>query len=113
MSKIPIYECHNQVDMEAIQTIPLYVYSVKYIDFKSHKYPDGCIQIEYANYGDDLCTTKMLKCYISKIGRYTIWGRHRFYEGYSGSIILKGLPYNERIIADIRQESKKYDSVVE
>lgn len=115
VSKIPIYECHNQIDYDAIQIIPLYIYQVKYVGFKSHKYPNGCIQIEYADYDDyaPYCTTGFLKCYVCGKGKYAIWGRHRFYEGYSGSIILKGLPYSENIINDIRKEAEKYGSIIE
>ncbi len=115
MNKIPIYKCHNQIDDSAIQTIPLYIYDVKYVDFKSHKYPNGCIQIEYTDYYDYglYCSTGFLKCYICGKRKYAIWGKHRFYEGYSGSIILRGLPYSENTINDIRKEAEKYGSIVE
>ena len=55
--------------------------------------------------------TRLLKCYVSKKGRYAIWGKHRFYEGYSGGLILRGVPYNS--IETIRDTAKSYGTIVE
>lgn len=55
--------------------------------------------------------TRLLKCYVSKKGRYAIWGKHRFYEGYSGGLILRGVPYKS--IETIRDAAKPYGTIVE
>ncbi|MFR2010772.1 MAG: hypothetical protein ACLS49_04565 [Christensenellales bacterium] len=48
---------------------------------------------------------------MSKKGRYAIWGKHRFYEGYSGGLILRGVPYKS--IETIRDAAKPYGTIVE
>lgn len=38
-------------------------------------------------------------------------GKHRFYEGYSGALILKGVPYKS--LETIRDTAKPYETIVE
>ena len=75
-------------------------------------YPNGCIQISCHDAQENAYyATKLLKCYVSKKGRYAIWGGHRFYEGYSGGLILRGVPYKS--IETIKDAAKPYGTIVE
>lgn len=107
--KMPIYECSNCYNEFSDQLYPYYICKVEYIDFKMGRYKDGCIQISCKSI-DGYYTTGLLKCYTNKKGRYAIWGKHRFYEGYSGGLILRGVPYKS--IETIRNAAKPYGTIV-
>lgn len=94
MDNMPIYECSNCYNEFSEQLYPVKISDVKFVNFICEKYPNGCIQIScYDAQENAYYVTQLLKCYVSKKGRYAIWGKHRFYEGYSGGLILKGVPY--------------------
>ena len=38
-------------------------------------------------------------------------GKHRFYEGYSGGLILRGVPY--KTVDTIKDTAKSYGTIVE
>lgn len=110
--KKPIYECSNCYNEFSDQIYPVNIYDVKYVNFISDKYPNGCIQISChdAQYGG-YYLSGLLKCHISKKGRYAIWGKHRFYEGYNGALILRGVPYKS--IETVKDAAKPYGTIVE
>lgn len=111
MDKLPIYECSNWHNEYTEQKYPVDIYSVKWINFICDKYPDGCIQISCMDAQDNAYySTGLLKCYVSKKGRYAIWGKHRFYEGYSGALILRGVP--RASLECIRDAAKPYGTIV-
>lgn len=110
--KLPIYECHNQHNEFSEQLYPVNISSVRWVNLICDKYPDGCIQIScYDAQENAYYSTKLLKCYVCKKGRYAIWGKHRFYEGYSGALKLRGVPY--RSLDTIRDSAKPYGTIVE
>ena len=86
--QLPIYEWSNQYDEYSKQLYPINIESVRYINFRSKQYPNGCIQISGKDAQENAYFSTVLKCYINKKGRYAIWGKHRFYEGYSGALNL-------------------------
>lgn len=110
--KLPIYECHNQYNEFSDQLYPVNISSVRWVNLICDKFPDGCIQISChdAQVGAHY-STGLLKCYVSKKGRYAIWGNHRFYEGYSGALILKGVPYG--VVETIKDAAKPYGTIIE
>ena len=112
MEKLPIYKCSNCYNEYSDQLYPVNISFVKWIDFTSNKCPDGLIQIgcHNAQY-DEFYVTTPLKCYAGKKGRYAIFGKHRFYEGYSGALILRGVPY--KAVNGIRNAAKSYGTIVE
>ena len=91
--KMPVYECSNCYNEFSEQLYPVNISDVKWINLICDKYPNGCIQIT---------------CHDAK---YAIWGKHRFYEGYSGGLILRGVPYKS--IETIRDAAKPYGTIVE
>jgi len=110
--KKPIYECSNYYNEFSEQLYPVNISDVKWVNFICDKYPNGCIQISCHDAQENAYyTTRLLKCYVSKKGRYAIWGKHRFYEGYSGGLILRGVPYKS--IETIRDAAKPYGTIVE
>lgn len=114
MNKMPIFEFQGSFESGVNDpTIPLCVFRVEHIPFESSKYPNGFIQISYSDYLQDWNSTGLLKCYTSGKGRYTIWGKHRFYEGYEGGIVLRGLPYDKTEMESIRRLAEPYGSIVE
>lgn len=116
MNKMPIYEFQGSSEVAWFgknPAIPLCILSVKHIPFESSKYPNGFIQIRYDDYAQDWNTTGLLKCYVTGKGRYAIWGKHRFYEGYEGGIVLRGLPYYKSEMNSIRKLAESYGSIVE
>lgn len=109
---LPVYECSNQYDEFSGQLYPVNIESVRYVNFISNKYPNGCIQISGKDAQENAYfSTRLLKCYINKKGRYAIWGKHRFYEGYSGALILKGVPEESK--ESLRDAAKPYWTIVE
>lgn len=111
MSKIPIYECSNKYNEFTNQLYPVNISSVRYVNLVCDKFPNGCIQISCHDANmNAYYSTGLLKCYVSTKGRYAIWGRHRFYEGYNGSLILKGVPYNTR--DTISDAARKYGTIL-
>lgn len=110
--KNPIYECSNCYNEFSEQLYPVNISDVKWINLICDKYPNGCIQITCHDAQENAYyATRLLKCYMSKKGRYAIWGKHRFYEGYSGGLILRGVPYKS--IETIRDAAKPYGTIVE
>lgn len=110
--KLPIYECHNQYNEFSEQLYPVNISSVRWVNLICDKYPEGCIQISCHDAQENAYyVTHLLKCYVSKRGRYAIWGKHRFYEGYSGALILRGVPYKS--LETIRDAAKPYGTIVE
>lgn len=110
--KIPIYECSNYYNEFSEQKYPVNISGVKWVNFISDKYPYGCIQISCMDAQDNAhYATKLLKCHVSNKGRYAIWGKHRFYEGYSGALRLRGVPCE--LLECIRDAAKPYGTVVE
>lgn len=110
--KMPIYECSNWYNEFSEQLYPVNISDVKWVNFICDKYPNGCIQITCHDAQENAYyATRLLKCYVSKKGRYTIWGKHRFYEGYSGGLILRGVPYKS--IETMRDAAKPYGTIVE
>lgn len=82
---MPMYECSNCYNEFSEQLYPVNISDVKWVKFICDKYPNGCIQISCHDAQENAYyATRLLKCYVSKKGRYAIWGKHRFYEGYSG-----------------------------
>lgn len=56
--------------------------------------------------------TTLLQCYTGKKGRrYTIWGKHRIYEGYSGPVVLRNVPDGVKNI--IQADAEKYGTIIE
>lgn len=109
--KLPIYKCTNNYNQYSEQVYPIYISCVRWINFVCSKYPNGCIQISCQDAQENAYyATGLLKCYISKKGRYAIWGKHRFYEGYSGKLILTGVPYES--IETIREAAKHYGTIL-
>jgi len=92
MQQIQKYDVSSYNDYSE-QIYPIKVNKVEYVNFISEKYSNGCIQISCQTIDGYYCTG-LLKCYVSKKGKYTIWGKHRIYEGYSGAIKLIGIPYS-------------------
>lgn len=43
--------------------------------------------------------------------RYTIWGKHRIYEGYSGPVVLRNVPDGVKNI--IQADAEKYGMIIE
>lgn len=110
--RLPVYECSNQYDGFSKQLYPVDIESVRYINFKSGQYPNGCIQISGKDAQENAYfATRLLKCYINSKGRYAIWGKHRFYEGYSGALVLRGVPEESK--ESLRAAAKPYGTVVE
>ena len=106
MQKYEISNWHNEYSE---QIYPLNVLSVRYVNFESKKYPNGCIQICCQTVDGYYCTG-LLKCYTSKKGKYTIWGKHRIYVGYSGSLELIGVPLN--VVDAVKSCAKQYETIV-
>lgn len=74
------------------------------------KYPYGKLGISAKDVDGYFYTT--IKCYKTKDGKkYGIFGKHRIYEGYSGSVRLIGVPINLKEC--IRDLCKWTDTVVE
>lgn len=111
MNKMPIYEFCCSFEGEI--AIPLCICRVEHLPFESSKYPNGFIKISYEDLYEDINFTGLLKCYISKKGKYAIWGKHRFYEGYEGGIILRGYPHDEPDFKELRRVAESYGSIVE
>lgn len=44
-------------------------------------------------------------------GSYTIWGKHRIYEGYSGPVVLRNVPDGVKNI--IQEDAEKYGTIIE
>lgn len=110
--EMPVYECSNCYNEFSEQLYPVNISDVKWINLICDKYPNGCIQITCHDAQENAYyATRLLKCYVSKKGRYAIWGKHRFYEGYSGGLILRGVPYKS--IETIRDAAKPYGTIVE
>lgn len=110
--KLPIYECTNQYNEFSEQLYPVNISNVKWVNLICDKYPNGCIQISCHDAQENAYyATRLLKCYVSKKGRYAIWGKHRFYEGYSGALILRGVPY--KTVDTIKDAAKPYGTIVE
>lgn len=115
--KLPIYECPNFTSLASMasQRPPVNIINVKWYEsedsYEKERYPDGYIVI-FARDARNFDYSVKLKCYISKKGRYAIYGKHRFYEGYSGAIILRNLPPWERYDI-VRNAAKQYGTIVE
>lgn len=109
---LPIYECSNQYDEFSKQLYPVNIESVRFVNFTNSQYPNGCILISGKDAQENAYfATRLLKCCINSKGRYAIWGKHRFYEGYSGALILRGVP--EKSKGSLRDAAKPYGTVVE
>lgn len=110
--KLPIYECSNWHNEFSDQIYPVTIYKIEWINIICEKYPHGCIQISCQDAQQNAYySTGLLKCYINKKGKYAVWGKHRFYEGYSGALILKSVPY--KTIASVKNAAKPYGTIVE
>ncbi len=114
--KLPIYECpvFSQYVWSS-QRFPVSVIAVQWTecedDYDKECYPHGYIMIT-AHDGRGFDYIVKLKCYISRKGRYAIWGNHRIYEGYSGAIILRGVPHFDNYDI-IRNVAKQYGTIVD
>lgn len=105
-------QCTNQYNEFSEQLYPVNISNVKWVNLICDKYPNGCIQISCHDAQENAYyATRLLKCYVSKKGRYAIWGKHRFYEGYSGALILRGVPY--KTVDTIKDAAKPYGTIVE
>ena len=110
--KLPIYECSNCYNEFSKQIFPVNISEVNYVKFTSNRYPNGCIQISCHDAQENAYyATGLLKCHVSRKGRYAIWGKHRFYEGYSGALVLRGVPY--KTISTIKEAAIPYGTIVE
>jgi hypothetical protein len=103
------YEVSNWGNEYSDQKYPLHIDRVAFVDFPSVKYPNGAIQISCKT-EDGYWASGLLKCYISKKGKYAIWGKHRIYEGYRGGVELIGVPF--RVKESLRSLADKYGSVI-
>jgi hypothetical protein len=109
--ELPIYECSNSYNEFSDQRYPVHISKVEWINFITEKYPNGCMQIScYDAQEGSYYATSLLKCCVDKKGRYAIWGKHKFYEGYKGALILRGVPYG--LVETIREFAKPYGTVV-
>lgn len=103
------YEVTNWNNGYSEQLYPIEIKKVLYVNFISKSYPNGCMQISCMSV-DGYYTTGLLKCYISKKGRYAIWGKHRIYEGYHGPVELIGVPYS--LQKAIQSCAEQYGSLI-
>lgn len=103
------YEVSNWTNEYCEQMYPINVERVYFVDMVSKKLNNGCLQISCMT--TDGYYSIVHKCYQSKKGRYTIWGKHRIYEGYSGSIELIGVPLH--IKDAIQSCADHYGSIVD
>ena len=103
------YEISNWYNGYREQLYPINIISVNYVDFISKKFPSGCIQISCQTVDGYYCTG-LLKCYISQKGKYTIWGKHRIYVGYSGSLELIGVPIS--VASAVESCAEQYGTIV-
>lgn len=84
------YEVSNCYNSSSGQLYPIYVEKVEHVNIVTKKYPNGYLQVSCRSI--DGYYSSMLKCYISKKGKYAIWGKRRIYEGYNGYVRLIGVP---------------------
>ena len=77
------------------------------------KAPNGTLQVYFQEAGkESFSMTTLLQCYTGKKGRrYTIWGKHRIYEGYSGPVVLRNVPDGVKNI--IQEDAEKYGTIIE
>lgn len=77
------------------------------------KAPNGTLQVYFQEAGkESFSMTTLLQCYTGKKGRrYTIWGKHRIYEGYSGPVVLRNVPDGVKDI--IQEDAEKYGTIIE
>lgn len=104
------YAISNPWNCYTEQLYPITIYDVEYVDFIAKKFPYGCIQI-HCNSVDGYYSSGLLKCYLSKKGKFTIWGKHRIYVGYQGPLELIGVPFPLR--ESVNLFAKQYGSIVE
>lgn len=110
--KMPIYECANGESASSRQKYPVFILDVTWVPRICEKAPNGTLQIAFQESGKKtFSVTTLLQCYIGKKGRYTIWGRHRIYEGYTGPVILKNVPDGIRNV--IQEDAEKYGTIIE
>lgn len=102
---VPIYECANSKKDSSRQKYPVFVRDVVWVPRICEKAPNGTLQIYFQEAGKkSFSMTTLLQCYIGKKGRYTIWGKHRFYEGYTGPVVLRNVP--EKVKDVIREDAE-------
>lgn len=77
-----------------------FVRDVVWVPRVCEKAPNGTLQVYFQEAGkESFSMTTLLQCYTGKKGRrYTIWGKHRIYEGYSGPVVLRNVPDGEKIL---------------
>lgn len=103
------YKVSNWGNECSEQKYPLRIDKVEFVNFTAAKYPDGAIQISCKT-DDGHWVSGLLKCHLSKKGKYAIWGKHRIYEGYCGSVELVGVPYGIR--EGLKPLADMYGSVI-
>jgi len=103
------YEVSNWGNEYSDQKYPLHIDKVEFVDFLSAKYPKGAIQVSCKT-DDGHWVSGFLKCYLSKKGRYAIWGKHRIYEGYRGGVELIGIPYG--VQEGLKSLADMYGSII-
>lgn len=94
-SSVHKYECSNWHNEYSSQRYPLHIIDVTFTDIISKKTPDGMLYVSVKDVAG-YCSS-LLKCYKNAKGeRYCIFGKHRLYEGYSGPVMLIGVPESNR-----------------
>lgn len=97
------YHCSNIYNGYSNQIYPIYLSKIEYVDFICEKYPNGCAQISCQTV-DGYWVSSLLKCYISKKGKYVNFGGTRIY------INTKPQPFEIiNIPKNIEQTIKKFE----
>ena len=111
--ELPIYECANGENASSRQKYPVFVRDVVWVPRGCEKAPNGTLQVYFQEAGkESFSMTTLLQCYTGKKGRrYTIWGKHRIYEGYSGPVVLRNVPDGVKNI--IQEDAEKYGTIIE
>lgn len=95
MQNIHTYECSNWFNPYSGQRYPIFINSTKYVEIVGRKTPDGMLGVSVEDVDGHFYS--LLKCYKTASGRrYCVFGKHRLYEGFSGSVELVGVPTSLR-----------------
>lgn len=77
------------------QRYSVYINSVRYTEIVGKKTPNGMLCVSVEDVDGHFCS--VLKCYKNAKGdRYCVFGKHRLYEGYNGSVELVSVPTSIR-----------------